>query len=139
MRLHDLLNLQQEFDDTFRQARAWSRSPGAAPELDPQADISRSEGAYAIRVDLPGVKREQVRVYSQEGAISISGNKVAPDLPAGSVLRRERQYGRFSRLVALPSDADFGDVRATLKQGVLHIRVGRARPGEIGQIEIAIE
>jgi HSP20 family protein len=141
MRTTDLRQLQQEFDRAFREARAWVASPAAGPSFEPPTDViraSQTDFAYLVRMDLPGVSREQVRIYAEEGALSISGTKELPVREGGKVLRAERSHGRFSRVVALPSDADFNTVSATLHDGVLTVRVDRRRPTSRGPIEITV-
>ena len=139
MRLRNLLELQEEFDRAFREARMWQGSHATGPGFDPPTDVSRGEKAYYVRLDLPGVTRDQVRVHADNSGISVSGSKAAPKPDRGELLRGERQYGRFLRLVSLPSDADLGDVRATLRDGVLHIRVARVGSRGGQRVEVVVE
>ena len=52
------------------------------------------------------------------------------------VLRRERQYGVFSRMIPLPDEADLSQVTAKLKDGELHIQVGRQAQAGPRRIEV---
>ena len=139
MRMRNLLELHREFDRAFREAASWQDAPPARASYVPPVDITQSAAAYTVRVDLPGVARDQARVTVDEGAIVVSGVAEPARAADATVLRGERLYGRFSRLIPLPSDADLDAVHATFRQGVLEVRVSRKlrRPGQ--RVEIAVE
>jgi HSP20 family protein len=137
--MRNLLELQEEFDRAFREARAWHEAPAAAPDYDPPTDISRTDDAYFVRMDLPGVARDDLRVQAEGGALIIRGHKPLGDHQGMRPLRSERRGGRFSRVVALPTDADLTHVSARLRQGVLTVRVARLLPRARGPVTIAIE
>lgn len=104
----------------------------------PRVDVVRmADDGYRVLVDLPGVDKDDLEVTTLGGEITISGERPHPELPEGSeVLRAERGHGRFRRSVRLPSDIREEDVRATLEDGVLVVRIGRARPDEAKRVEI---
>jgi len=138
MRMQDIVRLQEEFDRLFRDARAWVRSPAAGPSFVPLTDVCRSAESYVVRCDLPGVAAEDLRVYAEDGVISISGKQHRTPAPAGKLLRGERQFGHFSRLVPLPSDADLDAVNASLESGVLQIRIGRLKSREARRVQVQV-
>ena len=123
----------------LREARQWQASPAARPGVASPVDVAATAEAYIVRVDLPGVGRDEVRVCAEEGALSIVGAK-APDEGSEGMrrLRGEREYGGFSRVISLPSDADLDRVTATLAQGVLAVQVARKRPGAARRIEVRV-
>ncbi|NPV46570.1 MAG: Hsp20/alpha crystallin family protein [Armatimonadetes bacterium] len=115
-----------EVNRAFRAARQREELGSVQPNVHPPLDFVTTDAAYLVLVDLPGVTRENIDVLVERGALTIRGKKIAA---AGNhLLRREREYGPFARLVPLPDDADLADVRATLKAGELVVRIGR-RPG----------
>jgi len=137
--LQDLLRLQEQFDRAFREARAWRQSPPAVPDFSPPMDVSRSADSYRVALDVAGLSKDDVRVHAESGALVVSGSRQRPTRPDAAVARSERQYGRFSRVVPLPSDADFGQVVARLDKGVLQVTVGRVQPRGPGRVEIPIQ
>jgi HSP20 family protein len=139
MRMRNLLELQDEFDRAFREARAWREAPTAAPEYDPPTDIARTDDAYLVRMDLPGVAREDLRVQVEGGALTIRGHKPSGGQQGLRALRSERRGGGFSRVVALPTDADPNRVAARLRDGVLTVRVARLQPRPSGPLSVTIE
>ncbi len=139
MRLIDLMKMQEQFAEAFHDARAWRESPAAGLSFVPATDVSRTAEEYFVRCDLPGVSREDVRVYAEDGAIILSGTsaKTAPD--DARVIRAERLSGAFSRVVPLPSDADLDSVSAAMRHGVLEVKVGRKQAQQPGRIQVEIQ
>ena len=137
--VRDLLQLQEQFDRAFREARAWRQSPATEPGFAPETDVTQDDQAYTVTFDLPGASRTDLKVYAEGGALIVSGHRGRPGREQARLVRGERQHGRFSRVVPLPSDADFGRVTAKLQQGVLRVIVHRVRPGDGGRIEITVD
>jgi HSP20 family protein len=112
------LGLSSEFDrDLWR--------GGAGRELavwSPQLDAFRRGDNYVIRADLPGLKKDDVKVEVQDGVLSISGERrVEHDETKDDVYRSERSYGRFFRSVSLPENVNAEDCNATFNDGVLEV------------------
>jgi len=104
----------------------------------PPLDFSETPESFRIRVDLPGVKRDQVEVKVVEGTLEISGEAPPPDGEGSGVQPRriERFHGPFRRLVPLPRQADSAGIKATLEQGVLTLEVPKVAPSGGRRIEI---
>ncbi len=76
------------------------------------------------KVDLPGMKREDVKVEVADGRLTISGERKAEaEEKTEDFYRRARQYGSFYRSVPLPDGAKLEDVKATFADGVLEVSV----------------
>jgi HSP20 family protein len=94
----------------------------------PQKDV-------VVKVDLPGLKREDIKVTFENNVLSIEGErKMAEDLERESFHRVERGYGPFRRSFSLPSTVDVTRVEAGYQDGVLSITLPRreeARPRHI--------
>jgi HSP20 family protein len=131
----------REMDEMFR--RAWpagfSRMPRvagqggelSAVEWTPGADISESEKEYLIRAELPGVKREDVKVTLDQGAITISGERKLEKEDKGTKFHRvESFHGTFSRSFGLPADVDEAAIYADSRDGVLFVHLPKAKPAE---------
>lgn len=92
----------------------------------PPVEIVETDDEVVLRAELPGATRQDVRVEAWVGILSIRGVKRPPTAPAGRrLMMEEREYGRFERAFRLPEDADPGDCRAEMADGVLTVRVGR--------------
>src|SRR6185436_7414351 len=88
----------------------------------PAVDIEETEAAFVVKADLPDVKKEEIKVHVQEGVLTIEGERKQEKEEKGRRFHKiEREYGRFVRRFALPSEVDGGNVRAELKDGVLTV------------------
>ncbi|KAJ3046787.1 hypothetical protein HK097_000514 [Rhizophlyctis rosea] len=98
----------------------------------PRLDLSEQPTAYLIKVDLPGLPKEQVDIHVEEGNIlSISGERKDEREESGEQFyRKERSYGKFERRVRLPVDAKLEDAKASMVDGVLRLEVPKAVRGE---------
>ena len=90
----------------------------------PEIDVFERDGRLVTKVDLPGVKKEDVRVEAADGHLAISGErKNESEETKGNVYRAERSYGSFCRAVPLPQGVMLEDVKATFADGVLEVSV----------------
>lgn len=90
----------------------------------PEIEIFEREGHFIIRADLPGLKKEDVRLEVTENALTIEGERRQErEERKEGFYRTERSYGRFSRTVLLPEGADAEKVTAEFKDGVLEVRL----------------
>lgn len=76
------------------------------------------------KIDLPGLKKEDVKVEVTDGHLAISGQrKSEAEEKKDDFYRCERQYGSFYRVVPLPEGVKLEDVKATFSDGVLEVSV----------------
>lgn len=103
----------------------------------PAVDIERSDEAYRIRLEVPGVRREDVAVTMEHGVLIAHGYKHAAARARGQgrLARRECSYGEFMRRFTLPAAIDVRAVRAELADGLLVISV----PWHTGAAEDSVE
>ena len=92
---------------------------------------------YRLLFDLPGMTKGDVDVRVSDGEIVVEGTRARPDVPEGSdVHRSERTYGRFRRVVRVPTDADLSAVAARMEDGVLHVSLPRRGPADGIKVEV---
>ncbi len=90
----------------------------------PAVDIRETDDVLLVQVELPGIDKKDVRVEVKDGVLSISGErKYEKDVKEENVHRIERSYGRFTRSFSLSPNIDTEHVDATMKNGVLEIRL----------------
>src|SRR5438067_4365684 len=87
----------------------------------PLVDVHETEEEYLIKVDLPGVKADDVNVEVNENGLSISGTRVAEE--SGQAQLVERPYGSFVRTLTLPQGVDSDSIEAGYQDGVLELRI----------------
>jgi HSP20 family protein len=120
--------LERTFEDPFWSSlrfptyRAW-----AIPETTswlPKVDVFEKDNRLFTRIDLPGVKKEDVKVEVTDGHLKLSGErKIEKEEKKDNVYRTERESGFFYRVVPLPEGAKLEDVKATFADGVLEVSV----------------
>ena len=130
--------LLQGFSPLF--ARVPARTAEGATEFMPAADIVEREKEYLIKVDLPDVRKEDVKVLFDEGVLTISGErKVEKEIKGEKMHRTERYYGTFERSFALPDDIDAKGIHAESKDGVLLVSLPRVAVEKRRPLAITIQ
>jgi HSP20 family protein len=88
----------------------------------PEIEVFEKDNRLVTKVDLPGMKKEDVKVEVTDGHLTISGErKSESEEKKERFYRSERQYGSFYRSVPLPEGAKLEDVKATFSDGVLEV------------------
>jgi HSP20 family protein len=90
----------------------------------PQIEVFEADNRLVTKVDLPGMKKEDVKVEVSDGHLAISGErKSETEEKMDRFYRSERQYGSFYRTIPLPDGIKLEDVKATFAEGVLEVSV----------------
>jgi HSP20 family protein len=111
----------------------------AIPDWIPTVDISETEAEYAIHAELPGVKKEAVKVTMENDVLTIQGERRQEQNASGRKHHRiERSYGRFARSFTLPDAVDAGKVKAEYVNGMLHLHLPKSEKAKPKQIEVRI-
>lgn len=88
----------------------------------PQIEVLQNNGQLMVKADLPGLKKEDVKVELTENMLTISGErKEEKEEKREGFYRSERSYGSFYRQIALPEGAKTEKAAATFRNGVLEI------------------
>lgn len=105
----------------------------------PLVDISEDDKDYHIRAELPGLRKEDVKVTVENGVLSISGErKYEKEDKNRKYHRVERAYGNFVRNFSVPDDADPSKVSAEFKDGVLHVRLTKDERAKPKAVEVKV-
>ena len=125
--------MRQLVDSDLQRLLGVSSTPGAAAAGGaaaapgtwvPDVEVIRRANDVLVRVDLPGMRAEDVQVTVEDGVLTISGEREQEQREdQGGVVRTERLYGRFFRSIPLPETADVDHVDAQLRDGVLEVTV----------------
>jgi HSP20 family protein len=123
--------------------RRWPRlleAEGKAIEWAPTADISETEKEYLVKAELPGVKRDDVKVTVDQGVLTIQGERKQEKEEKDEKYHRvERSYGSFFRSFSLPQNAAAGDIRAESKDGVLFVHIPKVKVEKPRAVQIKVE
>jgi len=102
----------------------------------PLADVEEHEDAYTVEIELPGVRRNDVDIQLLDRTLTVSG-EVKEKERTGVLHRRTRRVGRFHYAVTLPGEVDADGVEASLREGVLTVRVPKSAEAKPRRIAIS--
>ncbi|CAK8722616.1 HSP20 family protein [Candidatus Electrothrix laxa] len=105
-----------DFDSPFM----FTHSTGGM--LRPVTDFAANDKEYTITVEVPGAKKDDIKIEVANNVMTIRGEKKQKkEEEKKDFYRQERFYGSFQRVLSLPEDADQEDIKATFNQGVLTV------------------
>jgi HSP20 family protein len=124
-----LRQMTSEFDRVFDEPfwRSFRRPFQPVPASggitwSPEIDVFEKDNHLVTKVDLPGMKKEDVKVEVTDGHLAISGERKSETEEKNDAFYRcEREYGSFYRAVPLPEGVTLEDVNATFADGVLEV------------------
>jgi HSP20 family protein len=117
--------------DPFREFETLYRTTVWAP----LADVTETDSAYVLELDVPGVQREDVTVDLTGTSLSITGERKERETE-GVSHRRTRRTGKFAYRLTLPRNLDGDNVEAKLVDGVLTVSVPKSEAAKPRRIEI---
>ena len=106
----------------------------------PAVDIQEQDDAYVLRVALPGVRQDDVRIETRGNQVVISGQvREEQERERGNYLLRERRVGQFYRAFTLPNEVNPEGAEATYANGILTLKLPRNEANRSRQIPIRAE
>lgn len=88
----------------------------------PEIEVEERDGTFAVRADLPGMKKEDVKVELNANRMILKGERrQESEEKKEGYFRSERRYGSFYRSIPLPEGVDTNKARASFREGVLEI------------------
>ena len=113
--------------------------PFAFADWAPAVDIQETDKEYAVKADLPEVKKEDIKIELADGVLTIEGERKKEKEENGKKFHRvERQYGQFVRRFVLPNEVDAAKVKAEFKDGVLNVQLPKSANGKGKSVEIKV-
>jgi HSP20 family protein len=104
----------------------------------PCVDVSETDAAYQVRVDLPGLSKDNLDINYHEGTLSVSGERQMEKAEDGTRFSRiERAYGRFYRSFSLPQAADADKIEAAHENGVLSLHIPKTPESKPRRIDVS--
>lgn len=109
-----------------------------------KTDIRETDGSYELDVDLPGFKKDEIKVQLKDGYLTLSAakglDKDAKD-KEGNYIRRERYAGSMSRSFYVGDGVKEEDIHAKYEDGILKLSLPKKAPKAVEEKDgyIAIE
>lgn len=145
--MRDLLNVEREFNRLFNtlenrfsiSEKSTENQDWEGVEWMPLTDIYEDKDNYMLKMDLPGLKREDVKLVYTNGQLSISGERKLETINDVRQHRIERTYGKFYRTFALPQEINQDKIEAEFKDGQLSIIIPKAEEAKPKELDIKIK
>jgi HSP20 family protein len=105
----------------------------------PPVDISETDQEFQVKAELPGIKKQDIKVTLEGGILTLQGERPEEQEDKGRRIHRvERSYGRFVRSFTLPDVVDATKVNAEFKDGVLTLRLHKSPAAVPKAIEVKV-
>jgi HSP20 family protein len=105
----------------------------------PATDIQETKDEVVVSVELPGMKKDEIKVTVQDNILTIRGEKnQEKEEKDANYHRIERSYGSFTRSFSLPSAVKADKISATYEAGVLRVMLPKAEEAKPKEIPIAV-
>jgi len=105
----------------------------------PMTDIFETKDAYVFKADLPGFKKEDIKVEFFGDTLVIRGErKEEEETKNENCHRLERSYGLFERSFTIPKNIDAKKIDASLKEGVLQLTIPKVEEAKTKAIPILV-
>ena len=137
----ELEDLQTRLNRVFGEVpfRRLEEEPPFFAKWTPAVDIQETDKEYLIKADLPDVKKEDVKVELLDGTLTIEGERQQEKEEKGKTFHKiEREYGKFLRRFAMPSEVDASKVQAEFKNGVLNVHLPKSATAKPKAIDVKV-
>jgi HSP20 family protein len=116
------------------------REDVSVPDWAPTVDITESAEEYLIKVELPEVKKEEIKIRAQDGVLTIEGERRRESEEKGKKFHRvERSYGMFARSFTLPDSVEEEKIEADFKDGMLNLHLPKSETTKAKAVEVAVK
>jgi len=109
----------------------------AATEIAMPVDVIDEEDKIRVVADLPGLNKEDIEIYIEDGDLVIRAERREEKEEKGkNFIRQERRYGEVYRKISLPVEIDVENVKAKYNNGILEIELPKIATRERKIIKI---
>jgi HSP20 family protein len=126
----------RDFEDAFRLPRSFMRAMREEPQM--KMDVSEDDKAYHVKADIPGVRKEDIKVSIDGDRVSISTEfrKEKEEKKGETLISSERYYGSQFRGFSLQQAVDAAKADAKYENGVLELTLPKKEPTSAKEIAI---
>ena len=136
----ELAELEADLSKWFGRRSARGLAPTNGGRWLPEVDITEEKDRLMVRVDLPGMKQEDINVEVADGVLTIRGERRhETETKDAKTYRVERSYGSFLRSFTLPAGVDAAKTNATYRNGVLEVALLKALEAKAKQVKIEVK
>ncbi len=132
--------LQRQLNQLFDEGLLTNSEP-SLKELTfaPSAELSETDDAVMLKLELPGIKAEDIDIQATKEAVYITGErKQETKSEENGITRSEFRYGKFSRSVTLPALIDNTKITAEYKGGILYLTLPKAEDEKNKVVKVSL-
>ncbi|HTS20116.1 MAG TPA: Hsp20/alpha crystallin family protein [Verrucomicrobiae bacterium] len=133
-----LSDIQDEMNRLFDTSLRRSGSRALDGAFFAPCDIFEEKDKLVIRMDLPGLRKDDVHVTLQQGLLTIKGERKADAPKDANYYAQERVSGTFTRTIQLPVSVEAGKIDASFRDGVLQVTLPKSEDAKPKQIEVKV-
>lgn len=127
------------FEEPFAPLSFVNEEPFTLAAWTPSCDIYETEGEIIVKAELPGLKKEDIKVSVENNVLTIRGErKFEEEAKRENYYRIERSYGEFLRSFTLPTGIDAKKINAEFKDGMLKIALPRMEEAKPKAVDIKV-
>lgn len=133
--------LQQRLNRLFEETLLpMGAEPFSTAAWSPSCDIYETENEIVVKAEIPGVKKEDVKLSVQDNVLTLSGErKFEEETKKENYVRVERGYGSFTRSFTLPPSVDAKKISAEFKDGLLEVKLPKLEEAKPKEVEIKVK
>ena len=115
----------------------WRKAPDEETTWAPASEIYELDDALVVRVELPGLSADDIDISIADDSLIVKGErKPSGDIESAQYHRCELCYGNFFRSIPLPAEVQAGKIEAAYDNGMLDIRLPKAKAARPTKIQI---
>jgi HSP20 family protein len=135
-----MLSIQREMNRLFDSAFRNDDAPAGLSLWSPAVDVFERDSEYEVRMELPGVRKDDVKITIENNVLTIRGEKKQLSSEEEKGYRRiERAFGAFQRSFSLPTTVRAEKIEATVADGVLTVKLPKADEARPKEIEVRVK
>ncbi|MGB5984065.1 MAG: Hsp20/alpha crystallin family protein [Desulfobacterales bacterium] len=136
----ELEEIANRYTRTVGQAQTGGQEVVATGDWVPRVDIAETDTAFEIKVEIPEVNKEDVKVAVYNGVLTIRGERKQEKEEDGKKFHRvERKYGSFTRSFTLPDNVDENAIEAAFQDGILLLQIQKTEGAKPKVIEVKVQ
>lgn len=135
--LRELARLENEINRLFKELIPEEKIETQVTTWSPRVDVYEKDNNLIVEAEIPGAKKEDIEVKVKDNSIVIKGEvKKEEEKKEENYYRSERFYGRFERILPLPTDVKVEEAKATFENGILKLTIPKVSQEKEVKVEI---
>lgn len=135
--LRELARLENEINRLFKELIPEEKLETQITTWSPRVDVYEKDNNLIVEAEIPGAKKEDIEVKVRDNSIIIKGEvKREEEKKEENYYRSERFYGRFERVLPLPTDVKVEEAEASFENGILKLMIPKVSQEKEIKVEI---